>query len=147
MYRYGPSDSNGFVLAKIILMIMLIPSLSYAFFCPPKPTKFPSNNIVGTIEKVDEPEAAIPISVKSVRISVNGTNHFTVANEKGYFFLTDVELDRIVLRFEYLGRQIFLDLGEVGWNNTVVLEKIVLGRGSASYGKRSIQPFKVEHEK
>jgi hypothetical protein len=128
-------------------MMMLIPSLSYAFFCPPKPTKLPSNNIIGTIEKVDEPESPIPISPKSVRIWVNGTNHFTVANEKGYFFLTDVEQDRITLRFEYLGRQIFLDLGEVGWNNTVVLEKIVLGHGAASFGKRSIEPFKVEREK
>jgi hypothetical protein len=102
---------------------------------------------MGTIDKVDEPGAPFPIPLNTVRIWVKGTNHFTVANQKGYFFLTDVERDYIILQFEYLGQQLNLDVGEVGWNNTVVLEKIILGRGTAKYEKRSIQPFKVENEK
>jgi hypothetical protein len=124
--------------------MLLAPSLASAFFCPPKPEKLPSNNIIGTIEKVDAPDATFPIPLNAVRIRVNGTNHFTVANEKGYFFLNDVEQNRIILRFEYLGQQAHLDIGEVGWNSTVILEKIVLGHGNAKYEKRSIQPFKVK---
>ena len=128
-------------------MIVLTPVFSYAFFCPPRPEKLPSNDVVGTIEKIDKPGLATPISLNNVRVWVKGTNHFTVANEKGYFFLADVERDRIVLRFEYLGEESYLDIGEVGWDNTVVLEKIVLGDRTAKYGKRSIQPFNKNRER
>lgn len=125
--------------------MIFTPSLASAFFCPPRPGKPPSNNVVGTIEKINEPDAPFPVPLHSVRIWVDGTNHFTGVSREGRFFLTDIGQDRIILRFEYLGERLYLDLGEIGWDNTVVIEGIVLGNKTAKYAKRSIQPFKADH--
>lgn len=124
-------------------LLSAIPMPVFAFFCPPRPQRPPYNIIAGNIIKIDKPEQDYPVPLNSVRISVEGTNIFAFTNSEGFFYLSDIEQDKIQLRFEYSDVQVGLDLGEVGLNNRIILNNIMLGNGKVEVGSKETKPFQT----
>lgn len=116
----------------VVLIALVAPSASVAFFCPPRPEREPFNVIAGTIETVRTDNRDIIVTKNSIRIYVDGTSQFTLANDEGYFYLAEVESDNVRLRFEHAAGQCVLDLGDIGWNNRIDVEGIVLNQYAAT---------------
>lgn len=113
--------------------------VKYLYGLCPVPDKEPPYNIVeGTIEKIVEPKAPFSIPISDVLIWVDKTNFLSKANEKGYFFITDINKKEIVLRFEYAGQRKYLNVGKVGWGKKIKIKGIVLGSESVSYSNIDI---------
>lgn len=139
-----PNSMRKIIKFAIITAVMGITVSSEAFFCPapPKPS---FNSISGVIKAVNEPDYLFHVTFNMVRIWVNGTMYFSVANQKGYFYFANVYTNKIKLRFEYFGAPpMYLDLGDVGLNKTIFLDGVTLEKGTASCDHVSIEPFNIE---
>ncbi|MDP3979845.1 MAG: hypothetical protein Q8Q33_00365 [Chlamydiota bacterium] len=126
-------DKKKICLYLICVLSLVLPvSFSYAF-CPTPPQQKPYNHISGNIIKIDEPNLFDKVPFSAVRIWVHGTMHFTNADEQGYFFLNEVQNDKISLSFNYFGKSLTLDLGNIGWYQRIEINDIVLANGNVEY--------------
>lgn len=115
----------------------------FSFICPTQPERPPYNTLVGNIVKINESQGDLPLSLNMIRISVEGTNSFAMAGNDGYFYLSDIQANKIKLRFEYSGRYAYYDLGEIGFNNQVDLKDITIGYGRVYVEMKEIRPFQA----